>query len=99
MTVTGIVRLPTVPGWLAPENSPDTNEWYWVSIPDMTGLATAAPVYVTATAEMPSPVALPLPEPPRIDIPDNHLSYAFTWYGLAATLAVIALVFRYRTTT
>ena len=99
VTVTGLVRLPVAPGWFTPENDPVANEWYWVSIPDMVGDGRVAPVFVAASAEDPAPDALPVPAPPQINIPDNHLSYAFTWYGLAVTLAVIALVFRYRTST
>ena len=31
-----------------------------------------------------------------IDLPNNHLQYALTWYGLAATLLVIAGMSLYR---
>lgn len=34
----------------------------------------------------------PVPASPRIDLPDNHLGYAITWYGLAATLAVFYIL-------
>lgn len=46
--------------------------------------------YVAAEAETPAPVgvkAAPLPT----DIPNNHLGYALTWYGLAAALAGVYL--------
>ena len=31
---------------------------------------------------------LPRAEPVSIDFPNNHLSYAITWYGLAVALVV-----------
>jgi surfeit locus 1 family protein len=31
-----------------------------------------------------------------IDLPNNHLQYAFTWYGLAVVLVVIVAVSRFR---
>ena len=32
----------------------------------------------------------------RLDLPNNHLQYAITWYSLAVVLAVIYLVSRRR---
>ncbi|HET6972007.1 MAG TPA: SURF1 family cytochrome oxidase biogenesis protein, partial [Phenylobacterium sp.] len=45
--------------------------------------------------ELPALVPAPIPA----DIPNNHLQYAITWYGLAAALLGVyaALLFRRRT--
>ena len=32
----------------------------------------------------------------RVDIPNDHLQYAITWFGLGLALAVIYLVFHYQ---
>ncbi len=58
---------------------------------------TAAPVMLVAEQETPAPpgvVTSPLPS----DIPNNHLGYAITWFGLAAALAgvYLAVLFRRR---
>jgi len=33
---------------------------------------------------------------PAVDLRNSHLEYAVTWYGLAAVLAVIFVVFHWR---
>ena len=40
--------------------------------------------------------SFPVVAPPRIDLPNNHLEYAITWYALAAVLLVIYMLFRRR---
>jgi surfeit locus 1 family protein len=44
----------------------------------------------------PVPGGLPLGGATQISIPNNHLSYALTWFGLAATLLVFFIWFAIR---
>jgi len=44
----------------------------------------------------PTPPAYPVPNTWRTDLPNNHLSYAITWFALAAALLVVYLVHRVR---
>jgi surfeit locus 1 family protein len=37
----------------------------------------------------PSPGGLPVGGVTIVDLPNNHLQYALTWYGLAAALAAV----------
>lgn len=41
-----------------------------------------------------APQGFPEPVPPRVDLPDNHLQYALTWWALAAALATIYIMWR-----
>lgn len=41
-----------------------------------------------------APQGFPEPVPPRVDLPDNHLQYALTWWALAAALATIYMMWR-----
>ncbi|HRQ82301.1 MAG TPA: SURF1 family cytochrome oxidase biogenesis protein, partial [Azospirillaceae bacterium] len=41
-----------------------------------------------------APQGFPEPVPPRVDLPDNHLQYALTWWALAAALATIYMIWR-----
>lgn len=41
-----------------------------------------------------APQGFPEPVPPRVDLPDNHLQYALTWWALAAALATIYILWR-----
>ena len=62
------------------------------------GAARPAPVFLAAeTSTNPDWQALsPVPVP--ADIPNNHFTYALTWFGLAAGLAgvYLAMLFRRR---
>ena len=44
--------------------------------------ATAAPFYIDQEAPVP-PGGVPLPGKLSVELPDNHLQYAITWFGLA----------------
>lgn len=97
--IVGLLRKPEVKGMFTPDNAPDRNAWYWR---DLDGMANALPANVRSAvapffldAEK-SPAAAPLaPEGgvTRLDIPNNHLQYALTWYGLAATLVGVYTAF------
>jgi surfeit locus 1 family protein len=52
------------------------------------GLDTASllPFFIDA-GKAPNPGGLPVGGVTIIDLPNNHLQYAITWYGLAAALA------------
>ena len=86
------------------ENSPDTREFYWRNVGEMSAV-------MTGTSETYLPVILDQLETntsgtwPRggttiTNFPNNHLQYAVTWYGLALTLLGVGgyfLVSRRRT--
>jgi surfeit locus 1 family protein len=97
-TVTGLARakLPGKPSWVVPDNDIAKNIFYWKDLDVMassTGLekASVVPFFVDAD-DTPNPKGMPIGGVTEIDLPNNHLQYAFTWYGLAATLVVIVLV-------
>lgn len=105
VTVTGVLRLPHPGGWMTPDNEPQNNVWFTID-PAAMGTVMAqgdsargpipspAPVILHATAETPAS-ALPIPAPVVVNIRNNHLGYAITWYALALALAVIgAMVWR-----
>lgn len=102
--VTGIVRTADLPGWLTPENRPERNDWYYVDLDAMAnavGMLANAEYYVFATDEEfvsgePRTKRPPHPNEWRIDLPNNHLSYAITWFSLAAALLAIYLLYHKR---
>ena len=47
---------------------------------------TAAPFYIDQESPVP-PGGLPKPGKLEVHLPDNHLEYAITWFGLALALA------------
>jgi surfeit locus 1 family protein len=94
----GLARVPATPGWFTPENDPARNRWFWRDVAGMTaGLpadqaARAAPFVVEAEAQA-VPGGWPRGGVTRLVLPNRHLEYALTWYGLALTLAITAFFF------
>ncbi|WP_162651951.1 SURF1 family protein [Lentilitoribacter sp. Alg239-R112] len=104
VSVTGLARkmLNEKPSSLVPDNDPVKNIFYWkdlILMAKMSELTIAddqvQPFFIDAV-KSDIPGGYPIGGVTLIDLPNNHLSYAFTWYGLAATLLVIAGVFLFR---
>jgi surfeit locus 1 family protein len=94
VTLTGPVRwiADLERRWPTPANDPQANRWYWY---DQDALARAfgaevLPVVLVASERVLAPgPAVPVPQPMVVDLSNNHLGYAITWYGLAVALIVI----------
>ena len=96
-TVSGLLRLPLdrKPYWFLPENSAERNYWFYVDPPAMAKAAhldAVLPFYIDADAT-PNPGGLPVGGQTRLDLPNDHLQYAITWYALAAGLLGVYIVF------
>jgi cytochrome oxidase assembly protein ShyY1 len=59
------------------------------------GWGAVAPFYVEMEAPVPSG-GLPHPAPLKVQLRNEHLHYAITWYGLAAVLAVMSAIWLFR---
>jgi surfeit locus 1 family protein len=94
--VAGLLRVPPEkkPGWFLPENRADLNYWFWIDLPAMARadrLGNVAPFYIDADAA-PNPGGLPQGGVTLLELPNNHLQYAITWFSLAAGMVVIYIV-------
>ncbi len=98
--ITGVLTAPPKrrPFMATPVSGPGQFGWRDVrGIAGMLGAPDAAPVFVML--ERPAAATAIRPRPAPLDIPNNHLGYAITWFGLAAALVAIyiaALVRRRR---
>lgn len=88
--VVGVLRIPESGNWFSPPNDPAARYFYIRDAAEMAkvlGAPAPAPVFLLAETatnpDWPALVPAPLPE----DIPNNHMQYALTWFGLAAALA------------
>ena len=95
--VTGLLRLasPKKPSFFLPDNRPDLNLWFWVDLPAMArqdGIADPVPLYIDAD-KTPNPGGWPKGGITRLDLPNDHLQYAITWFSLAIALAVIYVLY------
>ena len=99
-SIAGLVRLtPSGRPWSIPAGDVAKGTWYWPEIP-----AIAASMYpsggkpVTAIYVDADPVAATAPPvggATNLELPNRHLEYAYTWFGLAAALAVIYGLFAF----
>lgn len=87
-TVTGLVRAPEMRGAFVPANDPAREEWFVrdpAAMARARGLDRVAPFYLDADAT-PNPNGWPKGGQTNLTLPNNHLQYAMTWFGLALTL-------------
>jgi surfeit locus 1 family protein len=94
--VTGIARYRAdgEPGWFTPDNQPQARLWFRYDLPaleEALGLE-LLPVVVEADASA-NAGDLPIGGRTRVELPNNHLQYALTWYGLATVLVAMYLGF------
>ena len=100
VTVTGLLRKPVTHGWFEPEADRARNMWYWrdldgfkASLAPGVAAERVLPLFVDAAAEPANPGGWPKGGATRLDIPNRHLEYALTWFGLAATLVAVFAAF------
>jgi surfeit locus 1 family protein len=92
--IVGVMRWPEARGLFTPADDPKTNVWYLrdpAAIAAQKKWATAAPFYIDQESPVPAG-GVPLPGKLAVALPDNHLQYAITWFGLALALAGVYAV-------
>jgi surfeit locus 1 family protein len=89
VAVTGLLRISEPGGHILRVNDPASDRWYSRDVPAIAatrGLSNAAPFFIDADAT-PNPGGWPKGGLTVISFPNNHLSYALTWFALAVMLA------------
>ncbi|WP_062203107.1 SURF1 family protein [Aureimonas sp. AU12] len=100
VAVTGLARAAATekPNSFMPDNDPAKNTFFWRDVTDMAaGLALPAgtsvlPFFLDAGPGA-APGGYPVGGVTVVDVPNNHLQYAITWFGLAAVLVVMLVLF------
>lgn len=88
--IVGSMRWPASRHWFTPADEPAKNLWFTADPQAMAAakrLGAVAPFYVEQERPVP-PGGLPKPGKLMVTLPDNHLQYALTWYGLALVLVI-----------
>jgi surfeit locus 1 family protein len=89
--ITGLQRV------FLPENEPDRNVWYSVDTDQMADqIGSELPNFYILDGNEDVPGLYPVGKQWRLDIRNDHLQYALTWFGLALGLLVIYIVYHRR---
>jgi surfeit locus 1 family protein len=97
--VIGLIRLPGQHGRFVPDNEPKSNIWFWRDFDGMIDAAFPAgsrpteviPLFVDA--EGAAPGGWPKGGVTELKLPNRHLEYALTWFGLAAALLAVYAIY------
>ena len=98
--LTGIVRRAQEQRQFAPDNVPERNVWFHVDVPLMRRMAGGTPdakldsFFLEADAA-PNPGGFPIGGQTRLDIPNDHLQYAITWFLISAALVGVYLAYHW----
>jgi surfeit locus 1 family protein len=94
-SVVGLMRASESRNWFTPADDPAAGAWYTrdvSAIAKAEGLEQTAPFFVDADAG-PDPAALPEGGETILAFPNNHFSYALTWFGMAAALVGVFVAY------
>ena len=94
LTLEGIVTPGARKGWFTPDNDPARGLWLWADLAAMAQtIGRPLQPLVLDADDTPNPGGFPTGGQTRIDIPNDHLQYAFIWFALAAALLVIFVLY------
>ncbi|MEO1797220.1 MAG: SURF1 family protein [Pseudomonadota bacterium] len=96
VTVRGNLHWPSEVDRFTPENDADGNIWFAREVAVMAEALGTAPVLIIAqetTPPLPGVTAFPVD---TSGIPNDHLGYAVTWFGMAAVWVSMSGLFLYR---
>ncbi|MCF8474549.1 MAG: SURF1 family protein [Emcibacter sp.] len=98
ITLTGVLRKDWIREKFAPENDIARNLWYFGDLEAMAKAKNLDDVYpmFLYVDKSSNEGDYPIGGRTRLNLVNNHLDYAMTWYGLALVLFVIYLIFNIR---
>ncbi len=95
--VDGLLRRSTPGGMFTPKGDPARNIFYARDVVELYGASCGnlkdTPFVLDAGAEPPNSGGWPKGGTTRLELPNRHLEYALTWYGLAAALLGVFAAF------
>ncbi len=98
VTITGLIRAPEARNSFTPNDDPARNQWFARDPQAMAAarnLERVAPFLIDADAS-PNPGGWPRGGQTPLTLPNSHLQYVITWYGLALTLIGVFTAFAWR---
>ncbi|MEO1493631.1 MAG: SURF1 family protein [Pseudomonadota bacterium] len=90
MSIEGRLHWPNEIDWFTPGPDLGRNIWFARDVEAMAAELGTDPVLLIAERHPLDDIVLP--RPPGIDLPNRHLEYAVTWFGLALVWVLMSLV-------
>lgn len=91
--IIGVLRWPQQPGWFDTEHSAGSDLWFVrnpLAMAVQNEWGGVAPFYLEQEAPVP-PGGVPRPGKIRVNLRNDHLQYALTWYSLAIVVVVLSV--------
>ena len=88
--LTGYIRFPLTAGPLTPASEHGKRLWFTrdhLAMAEVLGWDKVAPFYVDLESPVPAN-GIPKPGPLQVRLPDDHMQYAVTWFGLAGAVLI-----------
>jgi cytochrome oxidase assembly protein ShyY1 len=94
VAMTGYIRFPVTAGVLTPNVEHDKRLWFardHLAMAQALGWQEVAPFYIDLEMPVP-PSGIPKPGPLEVNLRDDHMQYAITWFTLAAAVVIAFFV-------
>ncbi len=91
--ITGMLRTANRKNLFTPENDLQENVWFYLNLNDVEKFTgTKFSKYIVYLED--KNINIPKPKKITIDLPNNHLKYAITWYAISISIIFYYLYFR-----
>ena len=93
VNIKGILRVANKKNFFTPENDLKRNIWFYINLSDIkyiTGKKYNNYIIYLENKK----ISIPKPKKITIDLPNNHLKYAITWYSISISILFYYLYFR-----
>jgi cytochrome oxidase assembly protein ShyY1 len=90
VALTGYIRFPEAAGMLTPAEDRSKRLWFTrdhLAMAQALGWNEVAPFYIDLESPVPAS-GIPKPGPLDVQLKDDHLQYAITWFGLAGAVVI-----------
>ncbi len=94
--IIGLLRKIYKPNIFKPDNDLKNNIWFSVNLDNLEKFTGKKFANYVIFLENPK-IKVPIPKKITIDVPNNHLKYAITWYSIAISILLYYLYFRKKT--
>jgi cytochrome oxidase assembly protein ShyY1 len=98
VAMTGYIRFPIAAGVLTPNVEHDKRLWFardHLEMAQALGWKEVAPFYIDLESPVP-PSGIPKPGPLDVQLRDDHMQYALTWFALACAVVIAFFVWMRR---